>query len=228
MGFVPATNESNLEWNWGVKLQCLWFSVVFGFWWQQLMVPPSTQNKWFFSLLVDQFDGAPYRMNCNMEDKISADTDSIAIHYKEETYFLAEFWRFVTWSWLGRIICLHFYNRMSKLPLWVYVNMDQQVCVIWFYLFPQKLWSFGNECHKIINALSGMLYDLELVEEKGASQELNLTLMRWRQQFTSISIDQIVVAHWQDSCTCQRVLCHLRSCQARESWRICLCPYQEV
>ncbi len=83
--------------------------------------------------MVDQFDGAPYRMNCYMEDKISADTDSIAIHYKVETHFC---WQNLGGLWHGHDLEeLHvcsFYNRMSKIPLWeTWIN--KYVCHVFLF-----------------------------------------------------------------------------------------------
>ena len=42
-----------------------------------------------------------------------------------------------------------------------------------FIFCPRKPWPFGNEYHTIADALSGILYDLEIVKGKDQPQEMH-------------------------------------------------------
>ena len=115
---------------------------------------------------VDCFVGAPMRLHNFMSRKrFKAILKALAITARQPPAFRDCFWevREVLEAWNSNMMEQFTPSWVSCLDKSMSTWTNKYSCPGWMFV-PQKLWPFGNEYHTVCCSLSGILWQMELVE----------------------------------------------------------------
>ena len=129
----------------------------------------------FWSLReVDCFVGAPMRLHNFMSRKhFEAILKALAITARQPPAFRDRFWevREVLEAWNSNMMEHFTPSWVSCLDESMSTWTNKYSCPGWMFV-PQKPWPFGNEYHMVCCSLSGILWQMELVEGKDSPLEI--------------------------------------------------------
>ena len=165
---LPATSkgmEKDLTYGEFLRFVGIWLLMA-------TIVGPQRRDFWS-KKTVNRFDGAPFRLNDLMSrNRFEEILRNLAFTKNQPPAYVDRFWqvRDILQAWKDNMFH-HF------IPGWV--NCLDESMSFWSNMFtcpgfmfvPRKPWPFGNEYHTICCGLSGILFDLELVEGKDAPPE---------------------------------------------------------
>ena len=129
----------------------------------------------FWSLReVDCFVGGPMRLHTFMSRKrFEAILKALAITARQPPAFRDRFWvvREVLEAWNSNMMEQFTPSWVSCLDESMSTWTNKYSCPGWMFV-PRKPWPFGNEYHTVSCSLSGILWQMELVEGKDSPSEI--------------------------------------------------------
>ena len=135
----------------------------------------SPDHRDFWSLgEVDCFVGAPMRLQNFMSRKrFEVILKALAITARQPPAFRDRFWvvREVLEAWNSNMTEQFTPSWVSCLDESMSTWTNKYSCPGWMFV-PRKPWSFGNEYHTVCCSLSGILWQMELVEGKDSPSEI--------------------------------------------------------
>ena len=123
---------------------------------------------------VDCFVGAPMRLGQFMlRKRFEAILKALAITERQPPAFRDHFWdvREIIEAWNANMIEQFTPSWVSCLNESMSTWTNKYSCPGWMFV-PQKPWPFGNEYHAVCCSLSGILWQMELVEGKDSPSEI--------------------------------------------------------
>ena len=123
---------------------------------------------------VDCFVGAPMRLHNFISRKhFEAILKAIAITARQPPAFRDHFWEVqeVLEAWNSKMMEQFTPSWVSCLDESMSTWTNKYSCPGWMFV-PQKPWPFGNEYHMVCCSLSGILWQMELVEGKDSPSEI--------------------------------------------------------
>ena len=150
------------------------FLLFLGLWLLMATIEGPTRKQFFTTKTIDAFDGAPYRLNVYMSGnrfenilKAMTYTDDEPPPYQDKFHPV-------------RLMINEWNKNMSLVFTPSYISCLDESMSFWsskytcpgFMFVPRKPWPFGNEYHTICCALSGVMYQLEIVEGKDRPREM--------------------------------------------------------
>ena len=135
----------------------------------------SPDHAEFWSLgEVDCFVGAPMRLGSYMSQKcFKAILKALSISSQDKPAFTDHFWEVCEMLkvWNDNMVEQFTPSWVSCLDESMSTWTNKYSCPGWMFV-PRKPWPFGNEYHTVCCSISGILYQMELVEGKDAPSQV--------------------------------------------------------
>jgi len=145
-----------------------------GLWFFMATLSGFPRRDYFSVQEINNIGGAPYRLNCWMSGRrFEAILSALMYTKREPPKFCDKFWevRNLITAWKQNMHDIFSPSYMTCLDESMSIWNNKWSCPGWIFC-PRKPHPFGNEWHTISCALSGILFDLEIVEGKDRPKEL--------------------------------------------------------